>query len=537
MTDLRRIPVAFLVVLFAAGCALGPAFHRPQTNTPTAWRPPSASEDSLRPTYDSLGLSRDSMAARKGDTAASKTDAQAQAQTHIDFTLSDTSANISWFDLFQDTVLKQLVIEAIDNNRDVRVAAATIQEYQADLGVATGSLFPDLTANAQWGRQQQTFGKISLPGGTGGKDTSLVFPPQNYLLATANVQWELDFWGRLRNARAAAKSDLLAQQESRRAVVLTLVSQVAAAYIQLRQLDLELEVAQRTLASRQETFRLASERLSRGYIAELDARQFEGDVGDAAATVATYQRQIAQAENQLRLLLGQQPGAIPRGRPLNEVLAAVELPVGVPSSLLDRRPDVRQAEAQYAGATKRVGAAIDARLPKITLTGDFGYENFDLTHLWPNDGPFISGQTQIYQVYLGVSVPIFDFGVLANQQHAAEARRTEARYNYERTVLTALRDVNNYLAEVRNDRQQVTALQTEVQALRIAYKLSLDRYNAGYSAYLDVLTAERSLFTAEQTLIAAQANSLVGVIDLYQSLGGGWPLPGKKEAGGKVTFP
>jgi multidrug efflux system outer membrane protein len=476
------------------------------------------------------------MAARKRDTAASKTDAAAQAETHIDFKLSDTAANISWFDLFQDTVLKQLVIQAIDNNRDVRVAAATIQEYQADLGVATGSLFPDLTANGQWGRQKQSFGNFSIPISPT-QTLTFAIPPENYLLATANVQWELDFWGRLRNARSAARSDLLAQQESRRAVVLTLVSQVAAAYVQLRQLDLELEVAQRTLASRQETFRLASERLSRGYIAELDARQFQGDVGDAAATVATYQRQIAQAENTLRLLLGQQPGSIPRGRPLNEVLAAVELPVGVPSSLLDRRPDVRQAEAQYEGATKRVGAAIDARLPKITLTGDFGWESFDTERLWPNDGPFFGGNSQIYQVYLGVSVPIFDFGVLANQQHAAEARRTEARYTYEKAVLTAMRDVNNYLAEVRNDRQQVTALQTEVQALRIAYQLSLDRYNAGYSAYLDVLTAERSLFAAEQSLVAAQGNALVGVIDLYQALGGGWPLPGKKEAGGKVTFP
>jgi outer membrane protein, multidrug efflux system len=533
MIELKRLPLAPIVVLLAAGCAIGPGFSRPNTNPPPAYRPPSAGEDSLRATYDSLALSRDSMAARRRDTSASRTDAQAQAQTHIDFTLQDTAANITWFDLFQDTVLKNLVIEAINNNRDVRVAAATIQEYQADLGVATGNLFPDITLNGQSGREKQTFGKITLPTVP---PTTFIIPPENYLLATANVQWELDFWGRLRNTRSAARNDLLAQQESRRAVVLSLVSNVAAAYIQLRQLDLELEVSQRTLVSRQETFRLASERLSRGYIAELDARQFQGDVGDAAATVATYQKQIAQAENQLRLLLGQQPGPIPRGRPLNEVLASIDLPVGMPSSLLDRRPDVRQSEAQYAAATKRVGAAIDARLPAFTITGDYGYENFDLAHWFPQ-GSFINGNTQIYQVYVGVSIPIFDFGVLANQQHAAEARREEARYTYEKTVLTALHDVNNYLAEVRSDRDQVTALQTEVQALRIAYQLSKDRYDAGYAAYLDVLTAERSLFSAEQTLIAAQAGSLVGVVNLYQALGGGWPLPGKKEAGGKITFP
>jgi multidrug efflux system outer membrane protein len=532
MIDMNRKTLAPLIVLVAVGCAIGPGYHRPNTDPPATYRPPSATEDSTRPIYDSLALSRDSMAARKRDTAAFKSDAAAQGQMHIDFNLSDTAANITWFDLFQDTVLKALVIEAINNNRDVRIAVATIQEYQADLGVATGNLFPDITLNGQSGRQKTTFGKITLPG----SNTSLTFPPQNYGLATANVQWEMDFWGRLRNTRAAAKADLLSQQESRRSVVLTLVADVATAYLQLRQLDLELEVAQRTLASRKETFRLASERLNRGYIAELDARQFEGDVGDAAATVATYQKQVAQQENQLRLLLGQQPGPIPRGRPLNEVVSTIDLPVGLPSSLVAKRPDVRQSEAQYEAATKRVGAAIDERLPKFTITGDWGFQNFSLKQWFP-EGSFINGNNQIYQVYVGVSIPIFDFGVLANQQHAAEARRTEARYSYEKTVLTALRDVNNFLAEVRNDRQQVTALQTEVQALRIAYQLSKARYDAGYSAYLDVLTAERSLFTAEQALIAAQGTALVGVVDLYQSLGGGWPLPGKKEAGGRTTAP
>ena len=521
---MKRIPVAPLLVLLAAGCAIGPGFHRPNTDPPAAYRPPSLSEDSMRPKYDTLALSRDSMASRKRDTAVYQSDAAAQSVTRIDFTLSDTAANVSWFDLFQDTVLKQLVVEAIDNNRDVRVAVATIQEYQADLGVATGGLFPNFTANGLSGREKIAFGP------------ALTIPAENYLQATANVQWELDFWGRLRNTRSAAKADLLSQEQSRRSVVLTLVGNVATAYVQLRQLDLELEVAKRTFASRQETFRLASERLSRGYIAELDARQFQGDVGDAAATVATYEKQVAQEENQLRLLLGKQSGPIPRGRPLNEVLASVDLPVGVPSSLLDRRPDVRQSEAQYMAATKRVGAAIDDRIPKITITGDWGFESFDTKRYFPAS-QFDAGFNNIYNIYVGVSVPIFDFGILANQQHAAEARRAEARYTYEKTVLTALHDVNNYLAEVRNDRTQVTALQTEVQALRIAYQLSKDRYDAGYSAYLDVLTAERSLFAAEQALIAAQGNALVGVVDLYQSLGGGWPLPGKKEAGGRTTAP
>jgi multidrug efflux system outer membrane protein len=314
----------------------------------------------------------------------------------------------------------------------------------------------------------------------------------------------------------------LAQEESRRSVLLTLVGVVATSYLQLRQADLDLEISRHTLASRQETYRLSQAKFNRGALAELDLRQFEGDVGDAASSVATYQKQVAQTENQLSLLLGKTSDSIPRGRPLNEVLTAVDLPVGVPSQLLERRPDVRLAEAEYRSATASVGAALDARLPAFSLNGYWGYEDFSGNQTFPS-GTFTANGSQIYQVYLGVSIPIFDFGGLANAQHAAEARRVEARNTYEKAVLTAVRDVNNFLVEVRSDRQQTVALDTQVQALRIAYRLSLDKYEAGYAPYLDVLTAQRSLFTAEQNLVAAEYQSLAGVIGLYQALGGAWP--------------
>jgi multidrug efflux system outer membrane protein len=307
-------------------------------------------------------------------------------------------------------------------------------------------------------------------------------------------------------------------------VLLSLVGNVATAYLELRQADLDLDIAKRTLQSRQETYRLSQEKFNRGAIAELDLRQFEGDVGDAAASVATYEKQVAQTENNLSLLLGRSPAPIPRGRPLNDVLNAVELPVGIPSQLVERRPDVQQAAAQLRSSTAGVGAALDARLPKFSITGDWGYENFSSTHYIP-PGQFTAQNNQIYQIFAGVSIPIFDFGGLANAQHAAEARTVEARNLYEKAVLTALHDVNNYLAEVRTDRQQTVALQTQVQALRIAYRLSRDKYEAGYAPYLDVLTAQRSLFAAEQSLVAAEFQSLAGVVSLYQSLGGGWPTP------------
>ncbi len=505
--------------LVVAACAIGPSYHRPDLHTPAQYRPPSTRDDSLAATYAALAASRDSMAKRRRDSLESTSEADAHAEPRASFQLSDTAVTMSWFDLFQDTVLKQLVMTAINDNRDVRVAAATILEYQADVGVATGALFPAFTITGQSGREKQPFGNfpITLPNGQ-----PLTAPAQNYLEALGNVSWELDFWGKLRNTRDEARANLLAQRASHQAVLLSLIGNVATAYLQLRQADLDLEIATRTLESRQETYRLSQAKYDRGAIAELDLRQFEGDVGDAAASVALYQKAVAQTENQLSLLLGQSPESIPRGLPLYDVLNAVALPVGAPSQLLARRPDVRQAEAQLRAATFAVGSAIDARLPAFAVNGYWGYEGFSGTQYFPG-GQFTAQNNQLYSIYLGVTIPVFDFGVLANQQHAAEARVTEARNTYEKAVLTALRDVNNYLAEVRTDRQQTVALQTQVQALRIAYRLSRDKYEAGYAPYLDVLTAQRTLFTAEQSLVAAEYQALAGVVDLFQALGGDWP--------------
>jgi len=493
----------------AAGCAVGPGYHRPDTQPPPQYRPVPLGADSLRSTYDALAASRDSMARRRPDTSEATSDAETRALSRPTFLQSDATAAASWFDLFQDTVLKQLVVTAINGNRDVRVAAATVQEYQADLRRATAGLFPAFTITGQSGREKEALGSISIP-------------PQNYLEGLGNVSWELDFWGRLRNVRAEARGNLLAEEESRRSVLLSLVGSVATAYLQLRELDLDLDIAKRTLASRQETYTLSQKKFNRGTIAELDLRQFEGDVGDAASSVASYEKQVEQTENELSVLLGRSPASIPRGRSLNDVLNAVDVPVGIPSQLLERRPDVRQAEAQLRAATAGVGAAIDARLPTFTINGYWGYDNFSTSRYIP-PGPFTAPGNQIYQVYAGVSIPVFDFGALADAQHAAEARAVEARNTYEQAVLAAFHDVNNYLSEVRNDRQQTVALQAEVQALRIAYRLSRDKYEAGYAPYLDVLTAQRSLFAAEQTLVAVEFQALAGVVDLYQSLGGGWP--------------
>lgn len=518
----KRLAVLALY-LFATGCALGPGYHRPNVDTPTAYLPPSAVEDSTKATYDSLAASRDSMIHLPGDTMKGPPAGEAAGSRtanfpSLNYKLSDSAANISWFDMFQDTVLTQLVTTAVNENRDVRVAVATIAEYRALLGQSTGPLFPQIDVSGQSGREKQAFGNIEIPA-------------LNVLQYQATLSWELDFWGRLRQTRDAARNDLLAQEDSRRAVVIDLVSTVTAAYLKLRELDLDLEISRNTLRSNQQTLDLARQRFNRGVISELDVRQFQANVADPAAQVANYERQVRQQEDTLAFLIGHQPGAVPRGRPLNEVLAQVDIPAGVPSALLEHRPDVRQAEHNLVAATRRVGAALDDRLPKFTITGSWGVIAFDSSRYFPPD--VTAPANHVYQLFAGVSIPIFHGGSLAAAQDAAQARREQARYLYEKTVLNATREVDGALAEVRSDREQVIAQQTQVNALRRALQLANDRYAAGVSSYLDVLNAERSLFTAEVSLTAAERQGLVGVITLYRALGGGWPVAGYKLEGGK----
>jgi multidrug efflux system outer membrane protein len=501
-----------LVAAFAAaalGC-VGPNYHRPRTDPPPEWRPTPALADSLRPLYDSLAASRDSLAHGPGDTIAPPPPGEKSgprtgpvgAGAVPNYRLSDTSAMLTWAALFADSTLDTLVYTAIRQNRDVRTAAAAIEEFRADVGVAASSFFPQLAVAGQAGREKVAFGSLALP------------PFELYNVA-GNLSWELDFWGRIRRSTQAAKAQLLAQEANQRGVVLDLVSAVATSYLHLRSLDLQLEISRRTLMSRQQTLRLARDRLDRGVISELDVRNFEADVADPASRVADFQRQIAQQENALSVLLGEYPQGIPRGRPLSDIIAQVQVPVSVPSTLLERRPDVRQAEQALVAATAQVGAAEAARFPTFTITGQYGYQS---TH----GSELIRENTRVYQIFGGVSIPVFTGGRLSSEQRAAQARRVESRYQFEKAMLTAVREVNDALAAIRADRDQVVADQTQVNALRRALQLAADRYNNGLSNYLDLLDAERSLFTAELTLAQIEEQELADAVALYRALGGDW---------------
>jgi multidrug efflux system outer membrane protein len=482
----------------AVGCAVGPGYRRPQLDVPAEWRRTDPTVDSLRPFYDSLLANRDTLPLDPGQAEAVPVDSSAGAGVF----LADTTAGLAWFDLLRDPELRKLVEAALRENRDVRVAIATINEFRAQYGVAKGDFFPQITLNAQGGRTKTVLG--SLGGFT-----------YNQLTATADLSWELDFWGRIRRSTEAARNDLLAQRENQRAVVLTLVGNVATAYLQLRQLDLALEISRRTLVANRETFRLARRRFDQGLISELDVRQFESEVASPAASVALLQGQITQTENLLSVLVGRNPGGIPRGRPLTEVLGDLTVPAFLPSSLLERRPDVRQAEAQLHAATARVGAAKGDLLPKFIVTGDYGTYSRNTDDLFKKS-------SEIYQILGGVSMPLFTGGKVGKRVAVARARAEQSRYSYEQTVLVALREVEDAVAGVRASRNQVAAQQTQVDALRRALRLAEMRYQSGASSYLDLLDAQRSLFGAELSLAQVQGQQATAAVTLYRALGGGW---------------
>jgi outer membrane protein, multidrug efflux system len=497
---MARLAWGLVFLSTAMGCAVGPGYRRPELGVPAEWRPINPTVDSLRPFYDSLIANRDTLPLNPGRTEAVSADSSAGNKIF----LTDTTPNLVWFDLLQDPALRTLVQTALRENRDVRVALATIDEFRAQYGVAKGDFFPQISLNAQGGRTQQVLGSLG----------SFTY---NQLQATANLSWELDFWGRIRRSTEAARNDLLAQRENQRAVVLTLVSDVATTYLQLRQLDLALEISQRTLAANRETFRLARRRFDQGLISELDVRQFESEVASPAASVALLEGQIRQTENQLSVLVGRNPASISRGRPLTEVLGDLKVPAYLPSDLLERRPDVREAEAQFHAATARIGVARADLFPKLMVTGDYGTYASNADDLFKNS-------SEIYQILGGISMPLFTGGKVGKQVDVARARADQSRYSYEQTVLVALREVEDAVAGVRSSRNQVAAQQTQVDALRRALRLAEMRYQSGASSYLDLLDAQRSLFGAELSLAQVQGQQATAAVTLYKALGGGWPV-------------
>jgi outer membrane protein, multidrug efflux system len=490
-TSTAALPaVLALGVALLAGCAVGPRYQ-PAAPVPAGTQVGAGGvRGATRVFFDSLANAR----------AADSTPARVEALTVVPLR-ADSLGDLAWLDVLRDTTLVGLVQTALRQNRDLQGAVARIREFRALGGIARSPLLPSVSANAI-----ASTNKVNIGGTAIGFDA---------LQVTGNVAWELDFWGRTRRGFEAARADLAGQEAARQAVALTLVSDVAGAYLQLLELDQERIVAESTLVSRQATLALARSRFRQGLSSELDVRQFEAQVSAPAATLAQVERLRAQQEHQLSVLIGESPRRFILGGSLVDAVAALDVPDSLPASLLARRPDLRQAERAVAAATARIGAAQAARLPSVSITGFYGTQS-------ATAGSLFGSRAEVYQLQGGVSMPLFIGGRLANESRAAEARAEQSRAAYEQTALGAMREAGDALVAVRTARDETLAQQTQTQALRRALQLAELRYRSGVASYVEVLDAQRGLFGAELALSQAQLRQLGGAVQLYKALGGSW---------------
>jgi multidrug efflux system outer membrane protein len=471
-----RRPAALLAVALAlGGCTLGPDYRRPAVPTPPAWR--------------DVGVPSD---------AASL-------------------ADLAWWELFEDEQLRVLVQAALEANKDLRLAVTRVDQARAQLGIARAAQFPQVGAGAS-----ATTNRLSdtvRPRNQGGEAD---------LLSTAvDLTFELDIWGRLRRASEAARAELLASEETRHAVVMTLVSDVAAAYLQLRQLDLELETTRRNVASRQASLQLARDRFDAGLTSGLDVSQAEAELASTTALIPDLERRIAQTEHQISVLLGRTPQAIGRGRPLTAHTTPPAVPAGLPSALLERRPDVRQAEAALVAANARIGVAKAAFFPQISLTGLFGVESVALSDLF-------TGPSRIWQFGPTMTVPIFTAGRTRANLAFTEALQREALVRYEQAIETAFREVEDALVAHRKAREALGEQAAAVRASRAALSIAEQRYTSGLTSYIDVLDAQRTLLAAEVAESRTLLAQLVAVVQLYRALGGGWSMESPRVTEGRL---
>lgn len=425
-------------------------------------------------------------------------------------------ANVPWWELYQDEELQRLIRIALVENKDLKRAVASIDEFQARLFTARTDFAPQFSVTGNFPVARQ--GGFAVPG----------FPNPFNHYGQGSLSWELDIWGRIRRANEAGLADLLAREENRRAVTLQIVGGVAQAYFDLRQFDMQMEIAKRTLQAWEESVRIGQARLRQGMINRLDVDQFEAEREFAAARIAELRRQIVQKENELSVLLGRNPSQIARGRSLTEQTMPPVVPAGLPSELLQRRPDVVQAEQQLVSATARIGVAQAERFPKLSLTGILGAASPQLTDL-------VSPGTDFGVLAPVVTGPLLNAQTLGFQQRAAEAQAKQAVAQYEQTILVAFREVEDALVGVSTARDQAAAQERQVNALRSAMHIASVRYKGGLANYLDVLIAQRSLFEAELALVATRRLHLVSVVQLYKALGGGWSPEAAREGQGSST--
>ena len=418
-------------------------------------------------------------------------------------------ADTKWFDLFQDDSLKQLVSSALDHNFDVAIASERIQQARAQYGITRANEFPFLNAQGSFVAQRQS----SLGGFrfiAPGTDLSA-----SYTQAGGALSWEIDLWGRLRHLTDAARAQYFATEEARHAVIVSLVADVMTNYFSLRERDLELQIANQTRDIAQDGLRLVELRHNRGAATGLDVHQAEQFLYTATGQIASTRRDIEQTENALSLLLGSTPGGIARGKPLEEFTVPAEPPPGLPSSLLERRPDIRQAEQSLIAANAQIGAARALYFPQISLTGFLGGQSRALTSLF-------TAPARFWNIAPSALLPIFNAGQVRAGVRLSEAQQRELVIAYQRAIYSAFREVSDALVGYQRTREQLSQQEQLVHALAESTRLSRLRYEGGLDSYLQVLDSERNLFRGQLTLAELRLNVLNSFVGLYRALGGGW---------------
>jgi outer membrane protein, multidrug efflux system len=446
--------IIFILALLPIGCKVGPKYDRPDmANNPLKYQNQAA-----------------------------------------DAKINDSVANVKWFDIFNDQVLKDLIQKGLDNNYDLKIALARIEQSKAVLGITKADLLPSVGYSGQINSKQ-----------TEALNTNLV----------ATMSWELDFWGKIRHETGALRSELLASEESRKVIVSNLVAEIAATYFQLRDYDNRLIIAKRTIESRKKSDEIIGQRFEKGYVSQLDKVQVEQQVAIAEGTLQQIIRSITLLENSLNVLTGQMPGTIPRGKWNYEQTVNTQIPVALPSTLLENRPDVKRSELDYIAANERIGVAQAMRLPSFNIAAFAGFASADISNLFDSS-------SYLQNIGGGIFGPIFNFG--KNKQRVVLNRQIaeESKLNYQKTIVTAVAEVESSLVTVDTYNEEWNAASRQTESARTYLKLSQSRYDNGYTSYLEVLDAERSLFDSELNLSLLSEKKLSSVMQLYKALGGGW---------------
>ncbi|MGB9310075.1 MAG: efflux transporter outer membrane subunit, partial [Candidatus Acidiferrales bacterium] len=408
-----------------------------------------------------------------------------------------------WWTVFQDQQLQNLIRVALQQNYDVRIAATRVLQAQAQLGITRADQFPNLSAGAGISSNRQPANVLFH----GYEESSG--------LISLSASWELDFWGKYRRATEAARANLLASEWGRRAVVNTVISNVATAYFALRSLDLQLEISKQTLSSRQQSLKLEQDLEQNGSTSLVDVRQSEQLVYTASETIPSIERQIQQEENLINILLGRNPGTVDRGLPLTDQPHPPSVPPGLPSALLERRPDIQQQEQLLVAANAQIGVAKAAYYPDIALTGTAGFQSLAL-------GKLFSGPSSMWNVGPTLTVPIFTAGKIKSNVKLTEAQRQQALLTYQQTIQQAFRDVSDSLIAYQKNREYREQQELLTASAKDSADLAEIRYKAGVASYLEVLTNETNYFTAQLNLAQARQDELTALVQVYNALGGGW---------------